>query len=114
MDCYICHRSNWMQKKCLGFLKNLLDNFKERIGDSDAFLPLEQNGAEALLARLVHERFPKELVEKMSEHRQHGFLLELDDDPVHTTLEGLWNTEETRPLVKAILPALFEHARDSL
>ena len=26
MDCFICHRSNWMQEKCLDFPRNLLPN----------------------------------------------------------------------------------------
>ena len=67
MDCFICHRSNWMQKKVMGFLKNLLDNYKEDILDDDVFLPLECNGAEKLLAQLVHETFPKDIIEDMIE-----------------------------------------------
>ena len=110
MECLICHRSNWMQEKCLGFLKNLLENYKDKINDDDVFLPLECNGAEKLLARLVHETFPKDIIEDMSENRRNGFRLELDDDPAHVTLCGLWNVDETRPNVKAIFPALFENA----
>ncbi len=111
MDCFLCHRSPWMQEKSLGFLKNLLENYKESIDDWDVFLPLECSGADKLLAKLVRETFPKDIIEKMSEHRSHGFLLVLDDDPVHLTLGGLWNEDGLRHKVHAILPALFEKAR---
>ena len=110
MDCFICKRSNWMQKKCMGFLKNLLDNYKEMVHDADVFLPLERNNAEELVARLVRKTFPKNLIERMSKHRTRGFLLELDDDPAKVTLAGLWAFDETRHKVAAILPALFENA----
>ena len=87
MDCFICHRSNWMQEKCLGFLRNLLENYKDMIEDADVFLPLECPGADELLVRLVREEIPQDVIERMSERSRRGFLLELDDDPVHTTLE---------------------------
>ena len=110
MDCFICHRSNWMQEKVLGFLRNLLDNYKDEISDSDVFLPLKCQGAKELLARLVRERLPKQVIADMSEHRKRGYLMELDDDPVDVTLGGMWNQEEIRPMVKALLPTLFKHA----
>ncbi len=113
MNCFICRKSNWMQEKCLGFLKNLLENYKENIEDDDVFLLLECNGADEVLARLVREALPQDVVESMSEHRRKGFLLELDDDPVHTTLGGLWNVDAIRPKVRNILPALFDHALSS-
>ena len=94
MNCFICHSSNWMQKKCMGFLKNLLEHCKGKIDDNDVFLPLEQNGAEKLLSRLVRETLPKDVIESMSEHRRQGFMLELDNDPAHVTLGGLWNMDE--------------------
>lgn len=97
MDCFICHRSNWMQEKCLGFLRNLLENYKDMIEDADVFLPLECPGADELLVRLVREEIPQDVIERMSERSRRGFLLELDDDPVHTTLGGLWNAADTRP-----------------
>ena len=103
MDCFICHKSNWMQKKCLGFLRNLLENYKEDIMDDNVFLLLEHNRAEELLARLVREMFPKDIIKSMSEHRKNGFLLELDNDPAHVTLGGLWNAQETRYKVTTIL-----------
>jgi len=111
MDCFLCHRSPWMQVKSLGFLENLLENYKEDIGDSNVFLPLACSGADKLLAQLVRETFPKDIIDKMSEHRSRGFLLELDDDPVHTTLKGLWNEDGIRHKVHAVLPALFAKAR---
>lgn len=110
MDCFICHRSNWMQEKCLGFLRNLLENYKDMIEDADVFLPLECPGADELLVRLVREEIPQDVIERMSERSRRGFLLELDDDPVHTTLGGLWNAADTRSKVRNILPALFGHA----
>ena len=110
MDCFICRKSNWMQEKSLGFLRNLLENHKDRIDDNDVFLPLERNGAEELLAGLVRERFPKDVIKKMSEQRRKGFLLELDDDDAHVTWCGLWNAEETRQKLVSILPLLFENA----
>ncbi len=111
MDCFLCHRSPWMQEKSLGFLKNLLANYKESIDDSDVFLPLECEGSDKLLAKLVRETLPKDIIDKMSERRSRGFLLELDDDPVDETLKGLWNEDSIRHKVHAILPALFENAR---
>ena len=110
MDCFICHKSNWMQKKCLGFLRNLLENYKEDIMDDNVFLLLEHNRAEELLARLVREMFPQDIIKSMSEHRKNGFLLELDNAPAHVTLGGLWNAQETRYKVTTILPKLFENA----
>ena len=110
MNCFICHKSNWMQEKCLGFLRNLLENYKEDIKDDNVFLLLEHNRAEELLARLVREMFPKDIIKSMSEHRKNGFLLELDNDPAHVTLGGLWNAQETRYKVTTILPKLFENA----
>ena len=111
MDCYICHRSNWMQEKCLGFLKNLLANYRDVINDEDTFGLLETRGAEQLLARLVREKLPQDVIESMSEHRVKGFRLELDEDPVRTTLTGLWNNEDIRPQVKGLLPAMFDNAQ---
>ena len=113
MDCFICHRSNWMQEKCLGFLRNLLETYKDRIEDADVFLPLECRGADELVARLVREMLPQDVIEDMSEHRRKGFLLELDDDQAHTTLAGLWNTDDIRPKVRNMLPALFDNALSS-
>ena len=110
MDCFICHRSNWMQKKCMGFLKNLLEHCKGKIDDNDVFLPLERNGAEKLLSRLVREKLPKDLIERMTENRRNGFSLDLDNDSAHYTLCGLWNDEETHQKMVSILPALFENA----
>ena len=110
MDCFLCHRSPWMQKKSFEYLKNLVDNHKERIDDEDVFRLLECNGSEQLLAKLVRETFPADIIEKMSKHRSRGFLLELDDDPLHVTLTGLWNEDGLRHRVHAILPALFENA----
>ena len=110
MDCFICHRSNWMQEKCLAFLKNLLEYYKDKIEDSDVFLPLEHHGADELLARLVREALPQEVIEKMSENNRWGRNLDLDDDDVHVTLQVLWNNVESHSKVKDILSALFESA----
>ncbi|MBQ7176695.1 MAG: AAA family ATPase [Victivallales bacterium] len=100
-----------MQKKCLGFLRTMLENYKDTIDDSDVFLPLDCSGADELLAHLVRKTLPKKLVADMSENRRKGFLLELDDDPARVTLCGLWNASESRPaLIKKILPAMFDHA----
>ena len=110
MDCFLCHRSPWMQKKSFEFLKNLLDNYQEYIGDEDVFRLLECDGSEQLLAKLVRETFPANIIKKMSEQRSHGFLLELDDASLRETLKGLWNAEGLRHRVHAILPALFENA----
>ena len=110
MDCYLCQKNRWMQEKVFGFLRNLLENYNEPIGDDDVFLPLDCDGAQELLVKLVREKMPKDIIDKMSEHRNRGFLLELDDDPVPTTLGGLWNEEEKRHYVREILPALFDNA----
>ncbi|NMA42412.1 MAG: hypothetical protein GX946_03420, partial [Oligosphaeraceae bacterium] len=99
-----------MQKKSFEFLKNLLDNHKERIDDKDVFRLLECDGGEQLLAKLVRETFPTDIIEKMSEGRYHGFLQDLDGDLLRKTLRGLWNEDGLRHRVHAILPALFENA----
>ncbi len=99
-----------MQEKCLGFLRNLLENYKDIIEDDDVFRPLECRGADELLVRLVREELPQDAIESMSKGRRKGYILELDDDPVHTTLRALWNADDIRSKVRNILPALFEHA----
>ena len=111
MDCFICHKSNWMQEKCLGFLRNLLENYKEKIEDSDVFLPLECKGADNLLAGLVRESFSLEQIEKMSKCGSRRMpQLDLDDDSVHDTLQVLWNRDDTHPMVKVFIQKLFENA----
>ena len=110
MDCFLCHRSPWMQKKSFEFLKNLLDNYKKRIDDEDVFLLLECDGSEQLLAKLVRETFPKDIIKKMSAGCYHGFHLDLDGDRLRENLRGLWNEDRLRHRVHAILPALSENA----
>ena len=111
MDCYICHRSNWMQKKCLGFLENLLNNYKDEIDNLDVFQPLECKGADELLVRLVREAFSQEQIEKMSEcSNRRCPRLDLDDDTVQETLKVLWNRNDAHSKVKEIIPKLFEKA----
>ena len=110
MDCLICHRSNWMQEKTLGFLRNLLEDYKDKIEDGDVFQLLECNGADELLVRLVRESFPQEEIEKMSECQRRGRCLDLDGDSVCETLLVLWNRSELRPKVKGILQKLFDNA----
>ena len=111
MDCFICHKSNWMQEKCLGFLRNLLENYKEKIEDSDVFLPLECKGADDLLAGLVRESFSQEQIEKMSECGNRRMpRLDLDDDSVHNILFVLWNRDDTHAIIPKIIPKLFENA----
>ncbi|MGN0866639.1 MAG: AAA family ATPase [Oligosphaeraceae bacterium] len=108
MDCFICRESNWMQEKCLGFLRNLLKNHKERIDNAEVFLPLERNGAEKLLADLVRKRFPKDVIKKISSNC--GCRLDLDDSKAHENLCALWNAEKTHHELVSILPLLFENA----
>ena len=111
MDCFICHKSNWMQEKCLGFLRNLLENYKEKIEDSDVFLPLECKGADDLLVGLVRESFSPEQIEKMSKCGSRRMpRLDLDDDSVHNILFVLWNRDDTHAIIPKIIPKLFENA----
>ncbi|MBR4221108.1 MAG: AAA family ATPase, partial [Victivallales bacterium] len=110
MDCLICHRSNWMQEKTLGFLRNLLKDYKDKIEDGDVFQLLECRGADELLVRLVREAFPQEEIEKMSECQRRGRYLDLDGDSVRETLVVLWNRDEARPKLKGILQKLFDNA----
>jgi hypothetical protein len=79
MDCFLCHRSTWMQKKSFGFLKKLLDNYKERIRNEDVFRLLECDGSEPLLAKLEREIFPADIIEKMQENRSRNLLQELEN-----------------------------------
>ncbi len=111
MDCLICHRSNWMQEKCLGFLRNLLENYKEKIENLNVFLPLECKGADDLLAGLVRESFSPEQIEKMSECGSGRIpRLDLDDHSVESILFVLWNRDDTHAIIPQIIPKLFENA----
>ncbi len=113
MECFICHRSNWMQQKCLDFLRNLLENYKGEIDDSDVFVPVECAGASELLTRLVREAFTPAQIEKMSAHYRRGWRLDMDDVDVKDTLKGLWNANESHSKVTDILAALFGNALSS-
>ena len=108
MNCFISHSSPWMQKKCLGFLRTFLETYKFQIDDGDVFALLDFCGAEEMIAQLIRQTFPEKLYEKLTTHKTRGYLMELDDDPLRVTLQGLWNIDEARPWLKAILPALFE------
>ena len=111
MNCFICHKSNWMQEKCFGFLRNLLENYKAEIEDTDLFLPLVCKGAKELLVGLVYESFSQKQIEKMSNcesRRMRG--LDLDDDPVNVTLQILWNMDNIHAIVKKIIQKLLENA----
>ena len=110
MDCFLCHRSPWMQKKSFEFLKNLLDNHKERIREEDVFRLLECDGSEQLLAKLVRETFPADIIEKTQENRSRDLLLELDHVRFTEGIRRLWNEDGLRHRVHAILPALAENA----
>lgn len=110
MDCFLCHRSTWMQKKSFGFLKKLLDNYKERIRNEDVFRLLECDGSEPLLAKLEREIFPADIIEKMQENRSRNLLQELGYVRLAEGLRRLWNKDGLRHKVHAILPALFENA----
>ncbi|NMA45672.1 MAG: hypothetical protein GX945_03835, partial [Lentisphaerae bacterium] len=110
MDCFLCHRSPWMQKKSFEFLKNLLDNHKERIREEDVFRLLECDGSEQLLAKLVRETFPADIIEKTQENRSRDLLLELDHVRFTEGIRRLWNEDGLRHRVHAILPALSENA----
>ena len=109
MDCLICHRSNWMQKKCMGFLQNLLENYKGNIDDQDVFSLLECMGMDKFLVQLVYETFSQDVIEKLSVN----CVLDLDNKcarSVRGILANLWNENESQLKFKSILPALFEKA----
>lgn len=110
MDCFLCHRSPWMQKKSFEYLKNLVDNYKGPIRNKDFLRLLDCDGSKQLLVKLVYETFPKDIIEKMSKGIFRDFLLELDDDPLNVTLARLWNDEGLRHRIHTILPTLFENA----
>jgi AAA+ superfamily predicted ATPase len=99
-----------MQKKSLGFLKNLLSNYREMIDDEDVFLPLKCIGSEELLATLVRDKFPKDVIERMSERVSRGCFLDLENDSLQKSLSWLWNEDSLRTKVRDILPILFEKA----
>lgn len=104
MDCYICHRSYWMKNKVLDFLKNYVNHYNEKICDNDFFIPVDTDEINAMLPEVLNKHLPKEFIDKISETRHRGFLLELDTDPVKETLDGLWNSfPERRSEVRDII-----------
>ena len=110
MNCFTCRRSEWMQKKSFEFLGNFLNNYNDVIRDDDVFSLLKCDGAEENLEKVVRRTFPKTIIDKMSSKRHNDFLLELDTDPIETSLSGLWNYKETRGYVRKIMPSLIEYA----
>ena len=111
MDCFTCHKSNWMHEKCLGFLRNLLEGYKDHIGDSEVFCPLAFKGADELVVRLVREEFSQEQIEKMKgDCCRYAPSLDLDEDSVEQILHELWNRDEALPKAKAIIRKLVDNA----
>ncbi len=111
MDCFTCHKSKWMHEKCLGFLSNLLECYKDHIGDSEVFCPLAFKGADELVVRLVREEFSQEQIEKMKgDCCRYAPSLDLDEDSVEQILYELWNRDEALPKAKAIIRKLVDNA----
>ena len=110
MDCFICHKSNWMQEKRLGFLRNLLENYNYRIFDSCFFDPIMEiiercDEAEVFFEQLVRERFTSSQIRKISD-------LDLKEKCLQTNLLALWNNDKsTRSLAKDICKKLIEKTR---
>ncbi len=118
--CYTCHQSPWMQKKVLSFLQNIVNNLTVDIEDNDFFLPLECKGAKELLPELLRNRLPKKSLSCLYYSRSRFYReqdqedddalpREMRNDP-HECLGELWNNEETRPVLREILPRLMENA----
>ena len=57
MDCYICHRSDWMHQKTLDYLENFLMNFDQRINDDDVFKALICEELEEAMPSLMLKTF---------------------------------------------------------
>jgi transitional endoplasmic reticulum ATPase len=120
--CYTCHQSPWMQKKVLTFLQNIVNNLKVDIEDNDFFLPLENKSARTLLPELLRNRLPRKSLNclfypksriyrerDLEEEDCDELPNEMRNDP-HESLGELWNNEETRPVLREILPRLVENA----
>ncbi len=110
MNCFICHSSTWMQKKVLGFLRNMLERHKGNIDDSEVFLPLESTGEDEHLSSQIREYIRRKAVARMSKSRRKEIPIDFDEFPIHELLLALWNVEETHCKAKEILPSLFEKA----
>ena len=103
MKCFLCHESNWMQEKCLGFLRNLLENYNHRILESGVFNPIEDfDGAKELFEQLVKEKFTSFQIKR---------LLDLKNGCLLANLSALWNSDRsTRSLAKDICKKIIEKA----
>ena len=103
MDCFICHKSNWMQEKRLGFLRNLLENYNYRIFDSCFFDPIGFDEEEEFFEQLVRERLTSSQIRKIG--------LDLKNKSLNFNLQALWNNDKsTRSLAKDIYKKLIEKA----
>ncbi len=109
--CYMCHRSFWMFNRSLEFLQNFIEHYNGPIGDDDVFSILEVKDAEKLLPMLVKQHIPATQIKKMSTSRHHGFKLEMDDDPVKITLNGIWGYDDMHTKIRKIIPPMTELAR---
>ena len=107
MNCYFCHGSKWMQWKALGFLRNLLDNFKGTIEDNDIFRLLDFPETEKLLEQLLDKPFYQGVLKKFKERHGEQWL---EYACTREILQTLWNDEKYQYLFKKFLPALFEKA----
>ena len=97
----------------MDYLQNLLMCYQDQICNDNVFRPLDCLENEKKLPDLI-KKMPKHIIQEMTERRINGFRLEIDEDPLHTTLGGLWNNEQLRKTVKDWVPELVSAAKATI
>ena len=112
MDCYLCHRSNWMRQKTLAFLESFLERFDDRIGDDDIFIPLFSEELIEKVVDLVVKFIGKGELRKIWCDIPCDIVEVIHENGLTYTLKKVWNFSRThRQKFKKMLPAMFEIAR---
>jgi SpoVK/Ycf46/Vps4 family AAA+-type ATPase len=101
-----------MQKKCLDFLQNFLNNYNDYILYNGVFNLLWSEDMQKLLASHVQKTVPKTILKRVKAdgERNHCYF-DLKDGSPMDALVCLWNNQATRLNIKNFLPKLVENAR---
>ncbi len=112
MDCFLCHRSNWMRQRTLDFLQNCLEEYKDQIGDHDIFIPLVSEEMIDKVADLLVKYIGKRELRKIWSDVPDDIVDAVNENGLLYVLKKVWNFSRThREKFKKMLPAMFEIAR---
>ena len=112
MDCYICHRSNWMRQKTLGYLENFLAKFDQRINDDSVFAAFVCEELEAAMPSIILRTFLTKDIRDIWKDGVQEIKNDIGSYGVDYILRRLWNqNNRVRGVLKRILPQFFEMAR---